>query len=115
MSRKFREWTPDQNWLFPPSPQDWLPQDHLVYFLLEVSEQIDISPIVADYASEKGAQPPFHPRMMLVLLLYSYSVGVFSSRKIMSRCETDVAFRVIVQLTIVASLSEPLQLMPPPP
>jgi len=96
MTRKFREWTPDQNYLFPPSPHDWLQQNHLVYFLLEVSEQIDISPIVDDYDSEKGGQPPFHPRMMLVLLLYSYSVGVFSSRKIMSRCETDVAFRVIV-------------------
>jgi len=96
MARKFREWSTDQNWLFPPSPQDWLPKDHLVYFLLEVSEQIDISPIVDDYDSEKGGQPPFHPRMMLVLLLYSYCVGVFSSRKIMGRCETDVAFRVIV-------------------
>lgn len=96
MTRKFRRWTPDQNHLFPPSPRDWLPENHLVYFLLDVSEQVDISPIVADYDSEKGGQPPFHPRMMLVLLLYAYSVGVFSSRKIMQRCETDVAFRVIV-------------------
>ena len=91
MSRKFREWSTDQTWLFPPSPQDWLPQEHLIYFLLEVSEEIDISPIVDDYHSEQGGQPPFHPRMMLVLLLYAYSVGVFSSRKIMARCETDVA------------------------
>jgi transposase len=68
----------------------------LVYFLLDISEQIDFSPIVADYDSEQGGQPPFHPQMMLVLLLYAYSVGVFSSRKIMGRCETDVAFRVIV-------------------
>ena len=96
MTRKFREWTPDQKYLFPPSPQDWLPQNQRVYFLLEVSEQIDISPIVDDSDSEQGGQPPFHPRMMLVLLLYAYSVGVFSSRKIMGRCETDVAFRVIV-------------------
>jgi len=96
MARKFREWTPDQDYLFPPSPRDWLPQNHLVYFLLEVSEQIDISPIIKGYDSEKGGQPPFHPRMMLVLMLYSYCVGVFSSRKIMARCETDVAFRVIV-------------------
>ena len=96
MSRKFREWSTDQNWLFPPSPHDWLRPDHLIYFLLDVSEQIDISPIVDDYDSEQGGQPPFHPRMMLVLLLYAYSVGVFSSRKIMARCETDVAFRVIV-------------------
>jgi transposase len=96
MSRTFRRWSPDQSWLFPPSPQDWLPEDHLVYFLMEVSEQIDLSPLVDDYASGQGGQPPYHPRMMLVLLLYSYCVGVFSSRKIMARCETDVAFRVIV-------------------
>jgi len=96
MSRTFRAWCPEQSWLFPPSPQDWLPEDHLVYFLLDVSEEIDISPIVSTYDSEKGGQPPYHPRMMLVLLLYAYSVGVFSSRKIMARCETDIAFRVIV-------------------
>jgi transposase len=96
MSRKFREWNPDASWLFPPSPKDWLPDKHLVYFLLDVSQQIDTSAIVDDYDSGKGGQPPFHPRMMLVLLLYAYSVGVFSSRKIMQRCETDVAFRVIV-------------------
>lgn len=92
MSRKFREWSPNQAWLFPPSPQDWLLKNHLVYFLLDVSGQIDISPIVKDYHGDKGGQPPFHPRMMLVLLLYSYCVGVFSSRKIMARCETDAAF-----------------------
>jgi len=96
MTRKFRDWQPDATFLFPPSPRDWLPEDHLVYFLLDVTAQIDISPIVDDYASENGGQPPFHPRMMLVLLLYAYSAGVFSSRKIMQRSVTDVAFRVIV-------------------
>ena len=96
MSRKFREWQPDASWLFPPSPRDWLPEDHLVYFLLDVTAQVDISPIVDDYDSGNGGQPPFHPRMMLVLLLYSYSVGAFSSRKIMQRCVTDAAFRIIV-------------------
>ena len=96
MSRTFREWNPDQSWLFPPSPQDWLPDGHLVYFLMDVSEQLDLSPIMKKYDSEKGGKPPYHPRMMLVLLLYSYCIGVFSSRKIVARCETDVAFRVIV-------------------
>ena len=96
MRRRFRDWQPNQGWLFPPSPQDWLPENHLVYFLLDVVGNIDTSPIVRDYDSDQGGQPPFDPRMMLVLLLYSYSVGVFSSRKIMERCETDVAFRVIV-------------------
>lgn len=96
MSRKFREWQPDAGWLFPPSPRDWLPEDHLVYFLLDVTAQIDVSPIIDDYDTGNGGQPPFHPRMMLVLLLYAYSQGVFSSRKIMKRCATDAAFRVIV-------------------
>ena len=100
MSRKFREWQPDATFLFPPSPRDWLPEDHLVYFLLDVTAQIDLSPIVDDYASENGGQPPFHPRMMLVLLLYAYSAGVFSSRKIMQRSVTDAAFRVIVSKDI---------------
>ena len=96
MSRKFRAWQPDASWLFPPSPRDWLPEDHLVYFLLDVTAQIDISPIVDDYDSGNGGQPPFHPQMMLVLLLYAYSQGVFSSRKIMQRCSGDVAFRILV-------------------
>ncbi len=100
MSRTFREWSPEQMWMFPPSPQDWLPENHLVYFLMDVSTQLDLAPIVASYDSEQGGQPPYHPRMMLVLLLYSYCIGVFSSRKIAARCETDVAFRVIVGETI---------------
>lgn len=96
MSRKFRDWQPDAGWLFPPSPRDWLPEEHLVYFLLDVTAAVDISPIVDDYGGENGGAPPFHPRMMLVLLLYSYAEGVLSSRKIMKRCTTDAAFRVIV-------------------
>jgi transposase len=96
MNRTFRRGTPDQSWLFPPSPQDWLPENHLVDFLLDVSPQIDMAPIVDDDASDQGGRPPDHPRRMLVLLLDSYCVGVFSSRKIMARCETDVAFRVLV-------------------
>ena len=96
MSRTFREWSPDQSYLFPPSPQDWLPKNHLVYFLMDVSDQLDLSVMIESYDSEKGGKPPFHPQMMLVLLLYSYCIGVFSSRKIAARCETDVSFRVIV-------------------
>ena len=57
MSRTFREWNPDQSWLFPPAPQDWLPDGHLVYFLMDVSEQLDLSPIMEKYDSEKGGKP----------------------------------------------------------
>jgi len=96
MSKRYRKWSPEQVWLFPPSPQDWLPENHLVYFLMDVTGQVDLSPIFAHYEKTPQGQPPYHPRMMLTLLLYSYSIGVHSSRKIMGRCQTDAAFRVIV-------------------
>lgn len=47
MSQRYRKWSPDQVWLFPPSPQDWLPENHLVYFLMDVTGQVDLSPIFA--------------------------------------------------------------------
>lgn len=96
MSKRYRKWSPDQVWLFPPSPQDWLPENHLVYFLMDVTGQVDLSPIFAHYEKTPQGQPPYHPRMMLTLLLYSYCTGVYSSRKIMARCQGDAAFRVIV-------------------
>ncbi len=94
MSREFREWQPHAGWLCPPSPRDWLPEDHLVYCLLEVTAPSDISPIVDD--RDNGGQPPCYRRMMLVLLLSADRVGGFSSRKIMQRCATDAASRIIV-------------------
>jgi transposase len=82
--------------MFPPSPQDWLPEDDLVYFLLDTVAAIDLSPIFAHYERELRGQPPFHPRMMVALLLYCYATGTRSSRKIMRRCRTDLACRIIV-------------------
>ena len=96
MNKKFRNWSPDQTWLLPPSPRDWLEDGHLVYFLLDVVGEMDLSPFFERYKNSVTGQPPFHPRMMVTLLLYAYCNGVFSSRKIQSRCGTDVAFRVIV-------------------
>jgi transposase len=96
MDKRYRKWSPEQVWLFPPSPRDWLPEGHLVYFLMDVTEQIDLSPIFAHYQQSPQGQPPYHPRMMVTLLIYAYCTGVFSSRKIMARCQTDSAFRVIV-------------------
>lgn len=96
MGKKFRNWSPDQTWLLPPSPRDWLDQDHLVYFLLDVVGEMDLSPFFERYRNSITGQPPYHPRMMVTLLLYAYCNGVFSSRKIQARCGVDVAFRVIV-------------------
>jgi len=96
MGKTYREWSPDQGYLFPPSPRDWLGEDHLVYFLTDAVAEMDLRPIYGHYEGEGRGQPPFHPRMMVSLLLFCYCTGTFSSRRIMSRCGTDVACRVIV-------------------
>ncbi len=96
MTKTYRDWSTDQNYLFPPSPHDWLPDGDLVYFLLDTVATLDLSPIYAHYERELRGQPPFHPRMMVALLLYCYATGTRSSRKIMRRCHVDVACRVIV-------------------
>jgi len=96
MSKTYRDWSTDQTYLFPPSPQDWLPEGDLVYFLLDTVATLDLTPIFAYYERELRGQPPFHPRMMVALLLYCYATGTRSSRRIMKRCHVDVACRVIV-------------------
>jgi transposase len=96
MSKHFRPWNPDQPFLFPPPPRDWLPENHLVYFLLDAVPQMSLQPILQPYQAEGRGQPPYHPTMLVTLLLYGYATGTFSSRRLMARCETDVAYRVIV-------------------
>lgn len=96
MTKTYRDWSSDQAYLFPPSPHDWLPEGDLVYFLLDTVATLDLTPIFAHYERELRGQPPFHPRMMVALLLYCYATGTRSSRKIMRRCHVDVACRVIV-------------------
>ena len=97
MSKTYRSWDPDQAYLLPPSPSDWLPEDDLVYFVLDTVRDLDLKAITRQYENGDGRGfPPFHPRMMVTLLLYSYTQGVFSSRRIMKRCQRDAAYRVIV-------------------
>lgn len=96
MSKTYRPWNPDQVWLLPPSPKDWLPEGDLVYFVMDVVRQLDISAITDYYERSDRGFPPYHPRMMAMVLLYSYCNGVFSSRRIQQRCERDAAYRVIV-------------------
>jgi len=96
MSKTYRAWDPDQTYLLPPSPRDWLPDGDLVYFMLDVVRTLGLSAITRKYEKQDRGFPPFHPRMMVTLLLYSYCVGVYSSRRIQKRCERDAAYRVIV-------------------
>ena len=94
--KTYRAWRPDQAWLLPPSPGDWLPEGHLVYFLMDAVRELDIGSITSYYERELRGYPPFHPRMMLTLLIFNDATGTRSSRKIMPRCEQDLACRVIV-------------------
>ena len=96
MSKTYRPWNPNQQYLLPPSVQDWLPENDMVYFLLDTVNELDISAITQKYEQEKRGFPPFHPRMMTALLLYSYCRGIFSSRKIMQACQERISFKVIV-------------------
>ena len=81
--------------LLPPSLRDWLPENHLVYFVSDVVDQLDLSKIESVYEKDERGQPPFNPRMMAKILVYAYCVGVFSSRRIQKRLIEDIAFRIL--------------------
>jgi transposase len=91
----FRPYLPDQDFLLPPSLRDWLPEEHLAYFVSDVIDQLDLAAIYAKYGEEERGQPPYHPRMMTKLLVYGYCVGVCSSRRIQRRVREDIGFRVL--------------------
>ena len=95
MAKTFRTYLPEQNLLLPASLREWLPDDHLSYFVSDVVDQLNLSAIERVYEEEDRGQPPYHPRMMTKILLYGYCVGVFSSRRIQKRLVEDVAFRVL--------------------
>ncbi|HEY5985318.1 MAG TPA: transposase, partial [Streptosporangiaceae bacterium] len=75
--------------------REWLPEEHLAYFVSDVVDELDLGAIEAVYGEEQRGQPPYHPRMMTKLLFYGYCVGVFSSRRIQTRVAEDIAFRVL--------------------
>jgi transposase len=94
--KTFRPWNPEQTLLLPPSPVEWLPANHLVFFLLDMAAELDLSAIYAVYeARDPRGVKAYEPRMMVVLLLYAYCVGIPSSRRIERACWEDAAFRVL--------------------
>jgi transposase len=95
MAKTYRPYVPEQDLLLPPSLRDWLPEDHLAFFVSDLIDQLDLSPITAVYEDEERGYPPYHPVMLTKVLVYAYCVGVFSSRKIQRRLVEDVAFRVL--------------------
>ena len=96
MNKTYQPWTQDQAYLLPPSLREWLPEDHLSWFIVDVVGQLDLSAVESAIQSKDArGQRPYHPAMMVALLVYAYCTGVYSSRRIERACHEDVAFRVI--------------------
>jgi len=91
----YRPYEPQQEMLLPASLQDWLPQGHLAYFIADTVDALDLKAFYARYAGGGARNQPFHPAMMVKLLVYGYATGVFSSRKIERRLHEDLAFRML--------------------
>src|ERR1700726_1137015 len=86
MSKVFRAWDVDEVWLLPASVQDFVPPGHIAHLIREtVREGLDLRAIASQYDKERG-YPPYHPGMMTALLLYAYSQGIYSSRRIDRAC-----------------------------
>lgn len=97
MSRRtYLPWDYAQTFLLPPSLKEWLPSDHLAYFVLEVAQELDLSAVFdADAGKDVRGQKAYAPVMMVALLVYGYCTGVLSSRKLEQATHVDVAFRVL--------------------
>ena len=85
----------DQAFLLPPDVREWLPADHLAWFVLDVTDQLDLGPFLAAYRADGHGRAAYDPKMLLGVLLYAYCTGVRSSRQIERRCQEDIAFRVL--------------------
>ena len=95
MSKTCRPYDPEQQLLLPAALQEWLPPEHMAYFISDVVEELDLLVIMARYQREGRGGLPYHPRMLVKVLLYGYCIGVASSRRIARRLHKDIAFRVL--------------------
>src|ERR1700732_3430307 len=99
MSKVFRAWDVDEVWLFPASVQDFVPPGHIAHLIRETGrEGLDLRAILSQYDEERG-YPPYHPGMMTALLLYAYSQGIYSSRRIDRACHERVDFMAVTGLS----------------
>ncbi len=94
MSKTFRAYEPDQLLLLPPALSDWVPEKHLARFVGDVVDGLDLGAIEDTYDEERG-YPPYHPRMMVKVLLYGYATGTYSSRRLEAKLQDSVAFRFL--------------------
>ena len=97
-TKSFRPWRVDETWLLPPSVADFVPPGHPAHLIRDiVREELDLSAILSTYTEARGF-PPYHPAMMVALLLYAYSQGVYSSRRIARGCEERLDFQAVTAL-----------------
>jgi transposase len=95
MPQNFIEGRREQGFLLPPDVRDWLPPDHLAWFVIDAVGQMDLSAFYAAYRADGHGRAAYEPSMMVTLILYSFSTDVRSSRRIECHCRQDVAYRVI--------------------
>ena len=95
MSASRIPYCPEQQRLLPSALQDWLPEGHLAYFIIDTVDSLELGAFHARYAVGGPRNQPFHPPMMVKILVYAYATGTFSSRKIARKLHEDVAFRVL--------------------
>jgi transposase len=95
MSQNFRDCDREQAFLLPPSLRDWLPEDHLAWFVIATVERLDLTAFYAAYRLDGHGRPAYDPAVMVSLLSYAYATGEFSSRGIERHCRQDIAYRVI--------------------
>ena len=95
MPQNFIESRRDQGFLLPPDVRDWLPGDHLAWFVIDAVAQLDLSAFYGAYRADGHGAAAYEPSLMVTLLLYAYSTGVRSSRGIERHCCQDVAYRVV--------------------
>src|SRR5215216_3964537 len=99
MAKMFRAWDVDQGWLLPPFVHEFVPPGHLAPFVRDtVREALDLSAILETYTEERGF-PPYHPGMMVALLLYGYSRGLYASRQLARACEERVNVMAVTGLS----------------
>lgn len=98
MTKSFRPWRVNEIWLLPPSVQEFVPAGHPAHLVRDiVREELDLSAILSTYTEARGF-PPYHPGMMVALLLYAYSQGVYSSRRIARGCDERLDFQAVTAL-----------------
>jgi transposase len=95
MAQNFIACDREQELLLPPSLREWLPEDHLAWFVLDAVDAMDLRSFLAGYREDGWGRAAHDPAMMVALLVYAYAIGERSSRRIERRCHEDVAVRVI--------------------